>query len=86
MQENCRKNNLKDYLASTDGYTFYHDYYVEKMAALEHKNNVLENGGKETAMIVKKESFLSVIIKKIKELFSKKEVLQENFVDIPKNK
>lgn len=78
--------NLKDYLASTDGYTFYHDYYVEKMAALEHKNNVLENGGKETALIVKKESFLSVIIKKIKELFSKKEVLQENFVDIPKNK
>ena len=44
--------NFKDYLGSTDGYTFYHDYYVEKMAELEHKYNILENGGLETALDV----------------------------------
>ena len=33
---------MKDYLASTDGYTFYHDYYVEQMAKLEHKLKMAE--------------------------------------------
>ena len=69
--------NMKDYLASTDGYTFYHDFYVEQMAKLEHKNSVLENGGNETALAVKKESIFSIIIKKIKEIFGKRDV-QEN--------
>lgn len=69
--------NLKDYLASTDGYTFYHDFYVEQMAKLEHKNNVLENVGAETALAVRKESLFAMIIRKIKELFGNKKV-QEN--------
>lgn len=69
--------NFKDYLASTDGYTFYHDYYVEQMTKLEHKNNVLENGGEETALTVRKESLFALIIRKIKELFGNKKV-QEN--------
>ena len=41
-------------IGRTDGYTFFDDYYTEKMSALEHKSNVLENGGIETALEVKK--------------------------------
>lgn len=71
--ESYRKKlyNLKDYLGSTNGYTFYHDFYVEKMAELEHIYNVLENGGTETALKVvnRKESIFAIIIRKIKELF-----------------
>ena len=37
-----------------DGYTFFDDYYTEKMSALEHKSNILENGGIETALECKK--------------------------------
>lgn len=71
--------NFKDYLGSTDGYTFYHDYYVEKMAELEHKNNILENGGTETALDIrpKKDNIILVIIRKIKELFAKKDISTE---------
>ena len=73
--ENYRRKlyNFKDYLGATDGYTFYHDYYVEKMAELEHIYNVIENGGTETALKVlhKKENIFKVIIKKIKQLLSK---------------
>lgn len=68
--------NFKDYLGSTDGYTFYHDYYVEQMAKLEHKYNMLENGGGETALNVKtkKDNIFIVIIKKIKALFANKKL------------
>lgn len=77
--ENFRRKlyNLKDYLGATDGYTFYHDFYVEKMAELEHIYNVLENGG-ETALQVttKKESLFAIIVRKIKELFVKKDTIE----------
>ena len=62
---------FKDYIGTSDGYTFYYDYYIEKMNELEHKYNVLENGG-ETAITVKTEQqniFIS-IIKSIKKLVS----------------
>ena len=73
--------NFKDYLGSTDGYTFYHDYYVEQMAKLEHKYNILENGGNETALDVKnrKENLFISLLKKIKDLFIKKDTnMQES--------
>ena len=41
-------------IGHTDNYTFFDDYYTEKMSALEHKCNVLENGGIETALEAKK--------------------------------
>ena len=41
-------------IGHVDGYTFFDDYYTEKMSALEHKSNVLENGGIETALEAKK--------------------------------
>ena len=46
--------HFREYIGYTDDYTFYDDYYTEKMSALEHKSNVLENGGIETALEVKK--------------------------------
>lgn len=68
---------FKDYLGSTDGYTFYHDYYVEKMAALEHKYNVLENGGEIALARTKKEGFFAMLVRKIKEIFGKKQIVKE---------
>ena len=41
-------------IGRTDNYTFFDDYYTEKMSQLEHKSNVLENGGIETALEYKK--------------------------------
>lgn len=35
--------NFKDYLGSTEGYTFFNDYYVNKMIELENKYNSFEN-------------------------------------------
>lgn len=79
--ENYRRKlyNFKDYLGSTEDYTFYHDYYVEKMSELEHKYNVIENGGTETALeaMPGKESFFAMVIRKIKELFTRKETVNE---------
>ena len=68
--------NFKDYLGSTDGYTFYHDYYVEKMAALEHRYNVLENGGETALATTKKEGFFTMLIRKLKEIFGKKQTVK----------
>ena len=53
--ENYRKKlyEIKSYLGFAEGYTFFNDYYVEKMSQLEHKYNILENGGIETALNTK---------------------------------
>ena len=70
--ENYRKKlyNIKPYLGYCEGYTFFNDYYVEKMSQLEHKYNVLENGGIETAINVKtkKESKILTLFRTIKKL------------------
>ena len=66
--ENYRKKlyNFKDFIGSCDNYTFFNNYYVEKMAMLEHKYNILENGGIETAIFNKDSNE-----KKIYSLFNK---------------
>ena len=53
--ENYRKKlyEIKSYLGFAEGYTFFNDYYVEKMSQLERKYNILENGGIETALNTK---------------------------------
>jgi len=70
--ENYRKKlySFKDYLGATEGYTFFNNYYVNKMEQLEQKYNALENGEIETALkiITKKESKLVAILKAIKKL------------------
>ena len=74
--ESYRKKLQKflNLIATTDGYTFSNNYYVEKMAQLEHKYNVLENGGVETAIVEVKTSKFMAIIKTLKKiLFGSKE-------------
>lgn len=44
-------NNFTDIVGKADGYTFYDDFYLEFMNKLEHKCNILENGGTETALM-----------------------------------
>lgn len=62
--------SFKDYLGHTDGYTFFNNYYVSKMEALEEKYNALENGDVQTAikLITKKENFFLRFIHSIKKL------------------
>ncbi len=62
--------SFKDYLGHTEGYTFFNDYYVSKMEALEKKYNMLENGNVETSIkiITKKETFLIRFIHSLKKL------------------
>ena len=54
--DNYRKKleHYGEFIGRTDDYTFFDDYYTEKMSALEHKSNVFENGGIETALECKK--------------------------------
>ena len=80
--ENYRKKlyDIKAYLGFAEGYTFFNDYYVEKMSQLEHKYNVLENGGIETAIHVqpKHDSAIMVIFRAIKKLLLGNPAKNEN--------
>lgn len=71
--ENYRRKlyYFKDYLGAVEGYTFFNDYYVSKMEALEEKYNALENGEVITALkiVSKKENKFITFIKKLKKLF-----------------
>lgn len=70
--ENYRKKlyAFKDYLGCMEGYTFFNDYYVNKMMELEKKYTSLENGEVKTAIkvITKKENIFVSIFKTIKRL------------------
>lgn len=70
--EDYRKKlyTFKDYLGFAEGYTFFNDYYIEKMSELEHKYSILENGGMETAMHIKtkKVNKFRLIIRAIKKI------------------
>jgi len=69
--ENYRRklSKYRDIIGTAEGYTFYNNYYVEKMAELEHKYNILENGGIETALEpIKNTSIISKLFAKIKKI------------------
>jgi len=80
--------NFKDYLGSTAGDTFFNDYYVNKMMALEEKYNYLENTSVENVvddsmyLTKKKSSKLLDFFNFIKSLFVHSDF--ENNVDIIK--
>lgn len=62
---------FKDYLGFVEGYTFFNDYYVDKMEQLENKYNLLENGDFETTalkIITKKENIFIRILKIVKKI------------------
>ena len=71
--ENYRRKlyNFKDYLGSTEGYTYFNDYYVNKMIDLEDKYNLLENGITDNSLylIQKKESKIMKFFRYIKSIF-----------------
>ena len=80
--ENYRRKlyTFKDYLGFTEGYTFFNDYYVNKMEQLENKYNALENGNVENAikLITKKESKIISFFKALKKLiFGEKNVTEK---------
>ena len=59
------------YIGHSENYTFFNDYLTEIMNKLEHKSNILENGGLETAPVAKAFSVNWIFIK-IKNLLYKK--------------
>jgi len=65
--------NFKCLVCTSDGYFFFDNYYIEKMCALEHKCNILENGGIETAVLPKKTNKLLGFCEKFKNFFLKDE-------------
>ena len=65
--------NFKHLVCTSDGYFFFDNYYIEKMCALEHKCNILENGGLETAVSPIKTNKLFALLEKFKNFFFKKE-------------
>ena len=64
---------FKNLVCTQEGYFFFDNYYIEKMCALEHKCNILENGGTETAISVEKTNKFFAFIAKIKSIFFKRE-------------
>lgn len=76
--ENYRRKlyNYKDLIGTTANYTFFNDYYISKMAALELKCNLLENKLYETdaslALVPIKNNIFSNFINKVKKIFSSK--------------
>ena len=68
--ENYRRKLYKfsDLIGSTEKYNFFDNYYALAMNKLEHKCNILENGGLETAISKYSENILVRLIKKIKTL------------------
>ncbi len=70
--ENYRRKlyTFKDYLGAMEGYTFFYDYYVNKMEKLEEKYNAIESGEFRPSLqlIPKKQSKFALIIKAIKKL------------------
>ena len=73
--ENYRRKlyNFKDYLGSTEGYTFFNDFYVSKMVDLEKKYNLLEKGIAESSLSIlpEKTSKFSKILNYIKKIITK---------------
>ena len=71
--ENYRRKlyNFKDYLGSTEGYTYFNDYYVDKMVDLEDKYNLLENGISDNSLylIKRKESKILEFFRYIRKFF-----------------
>ena len=72
--------SFRDLLGTAEGYTFFDDYYIEKIAALNHRANIIENGGIETAInLPKRQNAFFTLLRKIKELLlGKSENKQEN--------
>ena len=70
-------DKFKNIIGTIPNYDFFDNYYIETMNKLEHKCNILENGGTETALENKSNNMLLNIFNKIKKLFTKKNVNED---------
>ena len=61
--------NYKNLIGVTDNYSYFNDYYIDKMASLEEKYNILDNN----SLVPVKQTFFSTLIRKIRILLGKKE-------------
>ena len=63
---------IESILGTSDDYQFFKNYYTEMINKLEHKENIIENGGTETAVVSKSFSAFSLLTKLKYLLFYKK--------------
>ena len=66
--ENFRKAlyNYRNFIGVTDDYTFFNDYYINKMAALEERYQNVPN--KPMALVPVKDTLIARAIRKIRTL------------------
>ncbi len=60
-----RLSRFSELIGTTANYTFFDNFYIETMNKLEHKCNILENGGQETALSKKRINPILAFFKKI---------------------
>ena len=58
-------SDFSELIGTTPNYTFFDNYYIETMNRLEHKCNVLENGGHETALSRKRANPILAFLQKL---------------------
>ena len=66
-------SKYSEIIGTTPSYTFFDNFYIETMNKLEHKCNVLENGGIETAISLKHTNPIIQFFKRLFKKFSIKE-------------
>lgn len=68
--ENYRRQlyNYKNLIGTTSNYTFFNDYYIQKMNELEKKCHAFENS-EELSLVTVKRNFFSIMLNKFKCLF-----------------
>lgn len=62
------RKNLSDFsklIGTIENYDFFDNYYIEMINKLEHKYNILENGGNETALLKEKNNFINKLFNKV---------------------
>ncbi len=78
--DNYRRKLYKfsDIIGHIKNYKFFENYYIEMMNKLEHKSNILENGGTETALATSSNNSILKILQKLWSLITKKENSKDN--------
>ena len=56
----------RNFIGVSDDYTFFNDYYINKMAALEERYETIQN--KTMALIPIKDTLFAIVIRKIRAL------------------
>ena len=69
--EDFRKRLTKfdKYVGKISGYSFYENYFIEMMNKLEHKSNMIENGGVETSLVTQN-NFVIKFFNKLSSFFT----------------